>query len=415
MKTIELTKDQQQAFQSLLGFIKDPEQPAMILAGYSGTGKSTLMKFLIAEIKKLKLKYDLVLTATTNKAAENLAHITGETVTTIHSFLGLQVVRDWKTRQTELVWRDNSILQNSLIVIDEASYIDKGLLEHIYGKTRNCKFLFVGDPSQLLSVGSDTPVVFESGIPYARLNQVVRQAEDNPIIDLSTRFRKSVDSGKFFDYKPDGQAILNLSKEEFRKEILKEFTDPKWHFHRSKVLAWTNRAVMAYNHWISEHVVGRVEFQAGDYAICNRYVSKNHGVETHRIKTDALVHITSVSAETERFGYRGRNYVLDDGAEFFGPLDIESHEQALHWAISSKNRDAAREIDREWVDLRPAYACTVNKAQGSTFERVFIDLNDISRCRDESQVARMLYVAVSRASKQVILLGELDRFVKIFN
>ena len=65
------------------------------------------------------------------------------------------------------------------------------------------------------------------------------------------------------------------------------------------------------------------------------------------------------------------------------------------------------EIEERWVDLRAAYACTVNKAQGSTFDRVYIDLTDIGRCTSGDQIARMLYVAVSRARRQVFLTGDL--------
>jgi ATP-dependent exoDNAse (exonuclease V) alpha subunit len=60
-----------------------------------------------------------------------------------------------------------------------------------------------------------------------------------------------------------------------------------------------------------------------------------------------------------------------------------------------------------WIDLRAAYAQTVNKSQGSTYDRVFIDLDDIRRCNSGDQIARMLYVAVSRAREQVFLTGDL--------
>ena len=61
----------------------------------------------------------------------------------------------------------------------------------------------------------------------------------------------------------------------------------------------------------------------------------------------------------------------------------------------------------EWLDLRPAYASTVHKAQGSTYTTVFMDLSDIGKCNIASDVARMLYVSISRASKQVYLYGDL--------
>lgn len=60
-----------------------------------------------------------------------------------------------------------------------------------------------------------------------------------------------------------------------------------------------------------------------------------------------------------------------------------------------------------WIDLRAAYACTINKAQGSTYDKVFIDLDDIKKCNSGNQIARMLYVGVSRARLIVYLCGDL--------
>ena len=62
-----------------------------------------------------------------------------------------------------------------------------------------------------------------------------------------------------------------------------------------------------------------------------------------------------------------------------------------------------------WADLRPTFASTVNKAQGSTYDKVFIDLSDFKPMvhKDPIQLARLLYVAMSRAKYQVIFTGDL--------
>ena len=64
-------------------------------------------------------------------------------------------------------------------------------------------------------------------------------------------------------------------------------------------------------------------------------------------------------------------------------------------------------IKETWLDLRPSYASTVHKSQGSTYETTFIDMSDIGKCRIPSDVARMVYVAITRASQQVIIYGDL--------
>ena len=68
--------------------------------------------------------------------------------------------------------------------------------------------------------------------------------------------------------------------------------------------------------------------------------------------------------------------------------------------------DVVEEAENRWVDLRAAYACTVNKSQGSTFDKVFIDIDDIARCNNGEQIARLMYVAVSRARNTVYLTGD---------
>ena len=72
------------------------------------------------------------------------------------------------------------------------------------------------------------------------------------------------------------------------------------------------------------------------------------------------------------------------------------------------------DIKDTWLDLRSQYASTVHKAQGSSYDEVFIDLWDIGRCNRPSDTARMLYVSISRARKRVILSGELPEKYRSF-
>jgi ATP-dependent exoDNAse (exonuclease V) alpha subunit len=79
-------------------------------------------------------------------------------------------------------------------------------------------------------------------------------------------------------------------------------------------------------------------------------------------------------------------------------------------AFAKKNDTSKLKQLEDWlIDLRPLYACTINKSQGSTYNRVFLDLNDVDKCRNKNQVHRMLYVGFSRASEQVIITGDIKR------
>jgi hypothetical protein len=411
---ITLTEGQQTAYEDFAKFILSDDQTVFVLEGYSGTGKTTLVERILEFVPKLledyktahptnPITWEIALTATTNKAAEAFSHITGEEVRTIHSTLGLRVHKDFKTGITSLKFRGNAeSVFNTILFIDEASYIDKALLSLIFEGTEDCKIVFIGDPAQLLTVGCTKSPVFGQGFPTAKLTEVVRQAKGNPIIELATEFRNTVNTGDFFSFVPDGVHIQVLDRDTFEAEIIKEFDDPTWVHNRSKVLAWTNKTVIQYNHAIRDVVKGAPDFIDGDYAICNSYVAHKKG----GIKTDQLVCITDIEDGVSKEGVPGRLYTLDHEYSFFMPINIEDKKALQKQAKAASNYKLLSMIDG-WIDLRAAYACTINKAQGSTYDKVFIDLDDIKKCNSGNQIARMLYVGVSRARLIVYLCGDL--------
>jgi exodeoxyribonuclease-5 len=57
------------------------------------------------------------------------------------------------------------------------------------------------------------------------------------------------------------------------------------------------------------------------------------------------------------------------------------------------------------LDIRDAFACTVTKSQGSTYEKVFLDYSNIATCWDLNSLARLRYVGISRAKQTVIIYG----------
>lgn len=410
---ISLTQDQQNALDSFLQFLLDPVEQVFVLSGFSGCGKSTLVRTIIDRLpdymKTARLinpnqpELQVELTATTNKAAENLAQITGMAVGTIHSFLGLRVQTDFRTNTTTLIPRNQDIKEGYLLFIDEASYVDKDLLGLVFKRTAKCKIVFVGDPAQLTPVKATSTPVFDAKFKGAALTQVVRQAEGNPIVDLSTKFRHTVNTGEFFSFKPDGHHVVHLSREDFHAAIEREFTRPDWRYQDSKILAWTNKCVIGYNHFVNNLSKGDPNFQVGDYAVVNSYIV----VGKNSLKTDQMVRITGIADGVIRHGVKGKNYTVDDTATFFMPDSLQAKNAAIAAARKAEDFHVVSEIETSWIDLRAAYACTINKAQGSTHDTVFIDLDDIRRCNSGDQIARMLYVGVSRARNHVYLTGDL--------
>lgn len=415
MTQITLTPDQQKVKSTFTQFILNPHQNKLVIAGYAGTGKSTLTRILIEELPKtLKTanlinntdKYwDIQLTATTNKAAEALSFLVGAPVCTVQSFLGLRVQTDVRTKETHLVpTRATADVFDTILFIDEASYIDHSLLKIINQLTVNCKVIFMGDPAQLTPVKCSTTPVFDQGYNTSELTEVVRQAAGNPIIDLATKFRETVNTGKFFSFTPDNHHIRHIPRDQFEKELLADFSDPDWKTNTSKLLAWTNKTVVKYNHAINDVIKGTPKLSVGDYAVCNKYIrtSRCH------LRTDQLVCITSIKPNPELvFGVSGSIVGMDDRYYAFFPDNLEDRNKAYKEARANERWDEAHHISENWIDLRAAYACTINKSQGSTYDRVYIDLDDVKKCRNPNSLARMLYVAVSRARDKVIFTGDL--------
>lgn len=414
LDNLVLTADQLTALDALFLFLIDPVETVFVLSGYSGCGKSTLIRTLLDRmpnylrtarlINPSQKEYDTQLTATTNKAAENLYQITGREVCTIHSYLGLRVDMDFRTNVTKLVARPNfTCPEDTVIFVDEASYVDRQLLEMIFQRTRNCKVVFIGDPAQLTPVKATSAPVFEAGFSGAALTTVVRQAEGNPIVDLSTKFRHTVNTGEFFGFTPDGHHIQRLDRNAFNEAIKQEFTRPDWRYADSKILAWTNKCVIGYNQYVRNLAQGDPDFQVGDYAVCNSFLQ----IGRSAIKTDQLVQITKIEEPSDHYDVVGNWVTMDHYIRAFHPSSLASKNLRIKEARADNDIHTIAVIENSWVDLRGAYACTINKAQGSTFGSVFIDLDDVGRCNSGDQTARMLYVAVSRAKNHVFLTGDL--------
>ena len=408
-----LTTGQNDAYGKFISFLMNPSQRSLVISGYAGTGKSTLVGHILDTLNDLlktsqllsgkEQKYKIVLTATTNKAAEALSDISGYEVQTIHSLLHLVPKRDFNKNRTVLTQReDYEPLKHKLIVIDEASYIDAALMKYLGHLDNTNKIVYIGDPAQLTPVGYQTTPIFEAPIERAELTEVVRQQDGNPIIELATKFRNVVNGEPWFQFKPDGHHIQYLERDHFEVAIQKEFCRKDWKYKDSKILAWTNNAVIAYNKGIRELAHGDPELQIHDYAVCNSYISNKQC----RLKTDQLVQLTGKTPANDR-GYPGWAVVLDHHHFAFMPQSRTIHKQAIKDAEDNKDTNKLLHIEQHWIDLRAAYACTINKSQGSTYDAVFIDLDNVAKCHSGNQIARMMYVAVSRAREHVYLTGDL--------
>lgn len=124
------------------------------------------------------------------------------------------------------------------------------------------------------------------------------------------------------------------------------------------------------------------------------------------LKTGENVVIASVD-EDDFYGVPGYTLCLrDKPGTFFMPKNKDLAKQRLKEAQANDEWSVMKIIQDSWLDLRPSFACTVNKSQGSTYHTVFIDLGDVSRVNTNNQLARFMYVGTSRAKYRVVYTGD---------
>ena len=107
-----------------------------------------------------------------------------------------------------------------------------------------------------------------------------------------------------------------------------------------------------------------------------------------------------------RVGVAGATVVIN-GKHCFLPSKVSNIKKLIKQYTAMGEYSKANVIKNTWVDLRPNFALTVHKSQGSTYDEVFIDLDDMKSIKDLRELAKLLYVAMSRAKYRVILTGDI--------
>jgi len=424
---ITLTENQEDGLAAMLSFLVDTEKQILVLKGDSGAGKTTLInefiirlpeyiKYMRSAVPELTVPH-LHLTATTHKAAQVIQDKTGVEANTIHSLLSLRIQQNYRTGVEELApYEDATTVSNdlrgSLIIIDEASMISRVLLSWILKcLNKDIKIIMVGDPNQVVSVGDSTSKAFNSSFPTFHLTGTQRQKKGNSILQFADQIRDTVLTGVFNPIQYDCKNLIHLSGQDFQEEINSKFKDKDFS-KNNKIIAWRNARINAYNKYVRSLYTSENIPQPGETYISNSAVVASNNLITLQNNAEIVIK----EATKDYFGednfpvYRVKT-TNPKAPDFFMPRNSD----AYHAFLKSLAKEA--KADRRWfryfeyknqiADLRPGAAVTVHKSQGSTFDEVFIDLGDIGKCNNPDTVARMLYVAVTRARSKVYFTGEL--------
>lgn len=243
-------------------FMKSNET-SMTLSGYAGTGKTSLME-MIAKKGQKQFK-PVMFCATTNKAAAVLndrVSKAGFKASTLNKVFGINVEVDsskaYNARNLVNVLKDVDIMPGTTIIIDEASMINEEnykILNDI-AKEHRLKIIYVGDEAQLAPVNEDKiSKVFRNGEgKVIRLTQVER-TDDNAILKEATAIRNGEPLSKVssFNRKGEGVAYISPQHQGAINEVIDKYVKGlKQNPNYFRILAYTNKAVTAYNNQVRE-------------------------------------------------------------------------------------------------------------------------------------------------------------------
>lgn len=419
-----LNQDQNFASDEFFKFMLTPSEKEFSISGPAGTGKTFLLQYLIDKILpqyrdackitgSKAIINTVALTATTNRAADVLTGHFGQPAQTIHSFMNLRVRDDFRTGKQKIEkTRNFTIHRETLIIIDEASMIDRELDRIIQEATHSsCKIVYVGDDKQLAPVGEKVSVVFTRPMRRVTLNQPMRNSGQPALMALCQQMRQTVETGVFKPIYLVPGVIEVLSDDEMQDHVNTNF---KTEGFDARILAYTNNQVVDYNNYI------RSIRGYGDRLHDGELVVNNTGVDVPGqgmmsaekefiVKTidgpDVLFEVDGMQI----YGYPVDLHSIKGSLTFrvYQPTDREYFNQAIKYLGKNADWPNYFRLKNNFPDLRSRDSSTVYKAQGSTFNSVYIDLQNIGTSNIPDQVARMLYVAVSRPRERIYFYGRL--------
>jgi exodeoxyribonuclease V alpha subunit len=369
---VVLTAEQHRALTLVL------KSKTAVITGGPGTGKTTLLRSLLAALDSAGLKPTLA--APTGRAARRLSDACGREAKTIHRLL------EYSPETRSFLRSETMPLRSNYLVIDEASMMDIELASSLLrATTPNSSLLLVGDRDQLPSVGPGSvlkDVIASDIAPVAQLREVHRQAHQSLIIANAHRINRGEipeshndPNGDFFFFERNApEDVLATIKQLVHTRLVGRFgiEDSR----EIQVLTPMNRGPLGtqlLNHELQQllNPSGR-ELRAGD-----RHFREGDRVIQLRNNYDKLVFNGAI----------GRVLSVDATR---GKLGVAFEEGAAEYDIS--------ELD----ELGLGYAISIHKSQGSQYPAVVIPIHQTHYVMLRRN---LLYTAVTRAERVCILVG----------
>jgi exodeoxyribonuclease-5 len=447
------TVDQSELISGLATFIvSDIQDKILLIKGFAGTGKTTMIHALTQTLRLLKIR--IVLMAPTGRAAKVMASYTSMPAFTIHKKIYRQQTSADGMGRFVL---DKNLHKNTWFVVDEASMISNennensvfgsghllnDLLGYVYSGT-NCRLILVGDTAQLPPVGLAISPALEAfnltnegfEVDEFILTEVVRQAADSGILSCATQIRQLIEqqnTAGFFKLGLNNfNDVVRVSGEELIEQISSCYD--KFGLFETTIVTRSNKRANLYNKGIRGSILYREnEIERGDLlmVVKNNYHWMDEEAKLEFIANGDIAEVVSIYGYEELYGFRFADVCLRfvdyedvelDCKIFLDTLSIESasfsyeENRRLFEAVSEDYPEITNKRER-WkkikenphfnaLQVKYAYALTCHKAQGGQWKAVFIDHGYLVEDMLNIEYYRWLYTAFTRPVEKLFLVN----------
>lgn len=367
-----------------------------ILTGGPGTGKTTVVKALLSIFNSLGM--ETVLAAPTGRAAKRMSEATSAEAKTIHRMLEMERTSELETRFGR---NQRAPLDESVIIIDEASMIDVTLAEALFAAVkRSARIVLIGDADQLPSVGAGNifdDLIKSGKIKTVRLTEIFRQSRESLIITNAHRIN-------------DGEApILTNTDNDFffvRREYERDISDTVADLVTKRLPKKYGSSIVGDIQVITPSKKG-----AGGIEILNATLQLRMNPPA-KFKKEKAAHGV-VFREGDKVMQTANNYELEWTRGGYSGTGVYNGDIGVIESINNQNSNMTIRFDERVVEypfdqldeLELAYAITVHKSQGSEYPVVIIPMYN---CAPMLMTRNLLYTAITRARRMVILVGRSD-------
>lgn len=448
----EPTAGQLVAMDILANFVVNIKSSSCILLkGYAGTGKTSIVAAFVKTLDKFKIKFELL--APTGRAAKVLSEYSGFNAQTIHKCIYRQ--KSMNEGLGRFVLNINK-LSNAIFIVDEASmlsntsYDDSAFgsgklltdLVDFVKQGNNCRLIIVGDTAQLPPVGMDlSPALNASDlsgldldVSEIFLDEVVRQQSESGILFNATQIRNILDTGR--NEIPqfnviDFHDVKRITGGELLEHLAQEYD--KGGRDSNVVICYSNKRANRYNNGIRSRILFYdEELSVGDYLMVarNSYFWVEDIPEIGFIANGDIVEVTRIGRRYEEYGFRFADVtirLLDDNRQqidvriildslmmdgpSLGAENMKNLFQQISLDYSNIKTQKARltKIKEDpffnAMQVKFAYAVTCHKAQGGQWPNIFIDQGFFKPEMISREYLRWLYTAFTRATDKLYLVN----------